>query len=465
MLCVANMDGYFEIVNPAFSRILGYTEKELLSTPFIEFIHPDDVEKTLAELERLREGHPTINFENRYRCVDNSYKWIEWMAVPDKGKLFAIARNITAKKEIEARLSYSELRFRTLFETAPQAILIVDPNSIIVEANQQTKDVFGYAPAEIVGKSLDLLLPDESKEAHQHFLHHFFEQPYVRPMGMMRDLWCRHKSGILVPVSIGLSFIDFDGTRYSIAFVTDVTDRYALMKQLEESLQKSQQSNEELERFAYILSHDLREPLRTVTNFIRLLKNHNPELYDEQAEEMFDFVMLGTQQMNRLIDDLLQYSRITTRANHVDTVNMNDIAARTCFILNNQIVTAQAQIDVDEFPPIRGDATQLQQLLQNLISNAIKFAGDEDPYIRISMQERPEVWEFCLKDNGIGMESRYEEKIFQPFQRLHTQEAYEGSGIGLAICKRIVEQHGGKIWVESELGEGTAFYFTISKSI
>jgi len=228
-------------------------------------------------------------------------------------------------------------------------------------------------------------------------------------------------------------------------------------------VEKLKTSNRELEQFAYVASHDLQEPLRMVGSFTQLLKRRYKGKLDEDADDYIDFIIDGAQRMKDLIDDLLAFSRLNTQAREFEPVIM-DVALND--VLNNlktSITYNKAHISYDSLPVVKADPSQINQLLQNLIANAIKFCGEGPPRIHISAEEQKEQWLFYVKDEGIGIDPQYQEQIFRIFKRLHTREEYEGTGIGLAICKRIVERHNGKIWVESELGKGSTFYFELPK--
>jgi light-regulated signal transduction histidine kinase (bacteriophytochrome) len=236
------------------------------------------------------------------------------------------------------------------------------------------------------------------------------------------------------------------------------------MKYEKELINKLKTSNKELEQFAYVASHDLQEPLRMVASFSQLLERRYKDQIDEDADDYIEFIVEGANRMKKLIDDLLAFSRLNTEAKEFKLTDTNSALDDVLVNLNPTIMENNAQITHDPLPIIKVDSSQIRQLFQNLITNAIKFHGDEPPKIHISAEETGKEWLFSVSDNGIGIDSNHLEKIFNVFNRLHTREEYEGTGIGLAICKRIVERHGGKIWVESEPGKGSTFYFTLSKT-
>jgi light-regulated signal transduction histidine kinase (bacteriophytochrome) len=244
------------------------------------------------------------------------------------------------------------------------------------------------------------------------------------------------------------------------------------LRRVEEKLQKAntelerqavelRRSNEELQQFAYTASHDLQEPLRMVTSYVQLLAKRYQGKLDAEASEFINYTVEGASRMQALITDLLNYSRVQTKDRFFTMTDCEEVLARALLLLQVNIEEAQAVVTHDVLPTVRADESQLGQLLQNLISNALKFHGEQPPRVHISAKPDGRQWVFAVQDNGIGIAPQFAERIFVVFQRLHTRREFSGTGIGLAICKKIVERHGGRIWVESELGKGSTFYFTL----
>ena len=245
------------------------------------------------------------------------------------------------------------------------------------------------------------------------------------------------------------------------SIVRDVSDRKRAEEQLRQAAAELESSNAELEQFAYVASHDLQEPLRMVASYTQLLARRYQGKLDADADEFIGFAVDGATRMQALINDLLAYSRVGTRGRAFEPTNAADIVDRVISDLDVATKEAGATITRGPLPVVTGDGVQLGQLFQNLISNAIKFRGERSPEVRIDAERDGLAWRFSVQDNGIGIEPEYAGRIFVIFQRLHTRAQYPGTGIGLAICKKIVERHGGRIWVESRPGEGTTFRFTI----
>jgi len=449
LLCIAGTDGYFKRINPAFEHVLGWPQDELLKHPFLDFIHPDDVEPTLHEIDRLASGQPTISFENRYRCADGSYRHLRWMAHPDPktGLLYAIARD-------ETELRRAQERFRLALESSPAAMIMVDDTGTIVMVNHATEELFGYDASELLQQKIELLLPERYRGSHESLRAAFTREPRARPMGDGLDLSALRKDGTEFPVEIGINPTRSAEGTLVLASIMDLSERRRAKQELE-------RSNAELQHFAHVASHDLQEPLRMVAGYTELLDRRYGDRLDDEARQFIRYAVEGSTRMQELIQGLLAYSRVQLRGNDFESLDVSEAVEWARSNLETAITESAAQIQSGDLPAVRADRMQLGQLFQNLIANAIKFRGDRPPQVEIEAARENGHWRFAVRDNGIGMEEEYRERVFDIFQRLHPRERYEGSGIGLAVCRRIAERHGGRIWLESEPGEGTTFFFTI----
>jgi light-regulated signal transduction histidine kinase (bacteriophytochrome) len=281
-------------------------------------------------------------------------------------------------------------------------------------------------------------------------------------MGAGLQLSAQCKNGSTIPVEISLSGTEVDEQKCVIAIVRDVSDRRRLEGDLQRLVAELKRSNEELEQFAYIASHDLQEPLRVVSGYTQLLERRYANQLDNEAREYIDYTVEGVKRMQALINDLLAYARLTTRGRDFKSTDLNRLTHQVLLNLAPVIDEVKATIEVAPLPTVLGDASQLSQVLQNLLSNALKFRSPERPVIiKIQSVLKGDDWVIQVEDNGIGIAREYGERIFVAFQRLHTRDLYPGNGIGLAICKKVIERHHGRIWVEPAPSHGTIFYFTL----
>ncbi|MBV8665535.1 MAG: PAS domain S-box protein [Burkholderiaceae bacterium] len=485
--------------------------------------------------------------------------------------LFTLASII----DITERLRAQE-RFRLVVEAAPNAMLMIDRQRGIILVNRKTEDLFGYSREELLGKPIEMLVPQRYRQEHPAHVGAFFSQPKARAMGLGRELYGCRKDGTEVPVEIGLNPIETPEGACTLASIIDISERkraeaaherlaaiveYSedaiigkgldgmivswnrgaeqlfgytseeaigkpvlmlvperLLEQESRLLEKIQRdervnhfetmrrrkdgsevdvsvrlspicnssgeiigessitrditelkrrdaelqrSNAELEQFAYVASHDLQEPLRMVANYTELLAQKYQGKLDEKADKYIHYAVDGAHRMQRLVADLLSYSRVGSQGKVLSPVSANQVMIGVLEGLQRLIRETGASIECDALPMVMADEGQLRQLFQNLISNAIKFRSEAPPHVVVAAVRKGGYWEFCFTDNGIGLEIQHAGRIFQMFQRLHELGKYEGSGIGLAIAKRIVERHGGTIWVESTLGVGSTFSFTL----
>ncbi len=357
-----------------------------------------------------------------------------------------------------------EERLRLIVEAAPSGMIMVDEIGRVVLVNSQIERMFGYSREELLGQSIDMLVPTAVRDKHPCHRAQFFADPKARAMGVGRDLYGQRKNGSELPVEIGLNPLMTNGERFVLASIVDITERKHSEAILQEKLLELQRSNEDLQQFAYVCSHDLQEPLRVISNYTQLLARRYSDQLDQDAKDFIEFTVDATKRMQELINDLLLYSRVDTKGKEFVSTDCNQTVAMAMANLKVAIDESGAQVHCAQLPAVEADGSQILQVFQNLIGNAIKFRSTDAPVVTISAEETSKSWTFAVKDNGQGFDMKYGDRIFVIFQRLHTKEMYPGSGIGLAVCKKIVERHGGAIWVESEPGKGTTFRFTMPKS-
>jgi light-regulated signal transduction histidine kinase (bacteriophytochrome) len=312
-------------------------------------------------------------------------------------------------------------------------------------------------------------MPQRYREDHQRGLERVRRTGQGDLLGKTIELYALGKDGNEFPVQISLSTWQTEGRVFFSGMLHDITERRELEsalqitnEELEQRVSQLNQANTDLERFAYVASHDLQEPLRMISGFSQMLQEKYQNQLDADADEYIWFLVDAAGRMGDLINGLLAFSRVQTRTASLEMVNCEEVLGWALSNLQASIEEARVVVTHDPLPEVMGDATQLMQVFQNLLGNAIKFRNRyTQPRIHISAQVSDEESIFAVNDNGIGIEPEFYERIFEIFQRLHTRDRYPGTGIGLAICHRIVERHGGRIWVESEPGQGSTFYFTL----
>ncbi len=356
-------------------------------------------------------------------------------------------------------------QFRLVVESAPNAIILIDNLGVIKLINKQTEILFGYTRTELIDQKMEILLPSRHKANHPNLRNHFLAAPQTRSMGAGRDLYAIRKDGSEFPVEIGLNPLETINGNQVLASIIDISERKKIEEATKLQSKKIEAKNKELEQFTYIASHDLQEPLNTIISFIGIIENNSERVYNDLEKDSFKFINQASTRMKELIKGLLDYSRLGQKA-EIKKIKSKLLVQSVCYDLDYIITKTNAKITIGDLPTTYAYETELRLLFQNLISNSIKFMDPEKtPEISISAEQSKHTTTFIVSDNGIGIDLKYKEKIFTIFQRLHGRNEYEGTGIGLAHCRKIVDLHNGKIWVESEVGKGSTFYFTINLNI
>lgn len=369
---------------------------------------------------------------------------------------------VVERARAQEALRASEAKFAGILSISSDAVVSVDETQRIVYFNQGAEQIFGYAAAEVLGQPLELLIPEPHRAPHAAKVRAFGDSTVAaRRMGERGQISGRRKSGEVFPADASISKLELGGKRLYTAVLRDVTERVRAEDVLARQAEELARSNAELEQFAYVASHDLQEPLRMVASYTQLLARRYRDKLDDDAREFIGYAVDGVGRMQSLIADLLAFSRVGSRGGAFEPVALDRVVERAKANLEAAIEESAAEITTDPLPTVEGDPVQLGQLFQNLIGNAVKFRGESPPRVHVSARREGGDWRISVRDNGIGIEPEYAERIFVIFQRLHGRAEYPGTGIGLAICKKIVERHGGRIWVESADGEGSTFHFTL----
>ena len=416
-------------------------------------------------IEAIRTGQPQegeMTPENQPHWPPDQGSWLVRAAPVKnaKGKIIGaieVAHNITESKLSEEKLKLLYIYNRSLIEASLDPLVTIGYDGKISDVNSAAEFATGYSRDELFDTDFTNYFtePEKAKEVYQE----------VFKKGQVSDyaLEIKHRDGSITPVLYNASvYHDESGEVLGIfAAARDITERKKVEKMLKLKIGELQRSNEELEQFAYISSHDMQEPLRMITSYLQLLQKRYQGNLDDKADKYIHFAVDGASHMQNLINDLLEYSRATTSTKESELIDCEAILNKVISNLELFINENNATVSRGSLPKVMANSTQLIQVFQNLIVNGIKFHGEETPKIHVAAEKKASEWVFSVQDNGIGIDPQYSERIFEVFKRLHTREEYSGTGIGLAICKRIIERSGGCMWVESELGKGSTFYFTL----
>jgi PAS domain S-box-containing protein len=455
-------DGVFVDVNTSYTELLEFRRAELIGQDIDALNIYVNTSERANVVRRVREEGPQRNLELALRAKSGALHdaLISMEALDVDGELciLSIAFDITDRKRAEAALRESEDRFAKAFRASPIALMLTHlGDGRIIDMNASYCRLLGYEPEEAIGRTvfeLNLYVDPHERAA---------LVQTIRAEGRVREreTLLRTKSGALREVLWSLETFDTQGQACILTTAVDITARKQAENMLRQTAEELRRSNAELEQFAYVASHDLQEPLRAVAGMVQLLQQRYGGQLDARADQYITHAVEGANRMQTLINDLLAFSRLGTRRQQFAPTAVADALRAALANLAVAIHETGASVTYADLPTVQADATQLTQLLQNLIGNAIKFRGDQPPAIHIGAERLANAWQISVRDNGIGIDPQYFERIFVVFQRLHTRRAYPGTGIGLALCKKIVERHGGRIWVDSTPGQGTVFSFTL----
>ncbi len=454
------LEGRITSWNGAAERLFGYAADEVLGQPIEIIVPADHRDEERWILDRIGDGERIENHETVRRCKDGTLIDVSLNVSPLRNRAGTVIGAWKVVRDIGER-KLAEEKFRLAVEACPSGMLMIDGGGLITLVNAQTEKMFGYSRAELIGQSIEILVPNEYRETHPRQRKVFARTPGARPMGAGRDLFGMRRDGTKFPVEVGLNPIQTSEGPVVLAVVVDISTRKRIEDELASKRRDLERSNAELEQFAYVAAHDLQEPLRMVASYTELLSERYRGKLDERADKYIRYAVEGAKRMQQLVNDLLAYSRVDTQGKPLRSTQSDRVMSHVLTGMQRAIRDSGADVVCGALPVVMADEIQLAQLFQNLVGNALKFRSEAPPRVCVDAERRGAMWQFSVEDNGIGIEMEYAQRVFQMFQRLHERGTYEGSGIGLAIAKRIVERHGGRIWFDSQLGQGTTFYFTL----
>jgi len=461
------VDFQWLLINPAAEKFYGLLLNEIVG------------KNLLTELSQFRnnglfdlyvsvvETGETVDREFSYEHERDTIVWLHIVAVKLNDGLAVTFRNITDRKRAEIALRDSEERFRAIFEQAAVGIAKTTLGGQFMRVNPGFCQIVRYAESELLQKNWQAITHPDDIEADREYVRSLLSGN-LQTFSLEKRLVCKDEAVRWANVTVS-AMRDANGTpQYLICAIEDISQRKLVQELLQASLdtqtryaQELTRSNAELEQFSYVASHDLQAPLSTIAGYAQLLEKRCHNQLDAQGNKFIRNIVNSCERMQALIDDLLEYSRVGRSEKPFDVIDCNLVFEDACANLQLAIRQERASVTRGDLPRVRGDSFQLLQLFQNLIGNAIKYRSSEAPMVHVGASRQGDSWVFSVQDNGIGIAEQYHPRIFQLFQRLHNQKQYSGTGIGLAICQRIVERHGGRLWVESEPNRGSTFYFSI----
>lgn len=464
-----NANGEFTFVNDAYCRKVERKPEELIGKTFTPYVHPDDLKHVESFVQSLAQA-PYRGFLEHRSWFNGEWRLTLWEGYAIRNKqnriieFQGVGRDITEQRKTQSALRESEQRFRAAFENSPIAQCIVGLDGKILKVNPAATEALGYSPEEFSKLS---------------FLDFTFEEDKNKGVQALEDLRSGrlntyrtekrylHKSGRIVWSILATSVIRNDAGKplYLVSQIIDISDRMEQEEILRHHAEELGRSNLELAQFAHVVSHDIREPLRMITNFIELLIERMQKQMDATSQEYAHYALDGAKRAQDLIHDLLSFAKLNRPDDLEINIDLNDIIQKCKLALNPIIEKTHASIHSLNLPKqIPGSETRFIQVFQNLLDNSVKYRSKAAPRICIVAQERHTDWLIYLEDNGIGIPEEYRDRVFKMFQRLHARREFSGTGMGLAIVKKIIESRGGRIWIEStKTGEGTRFAFTWPK--
>jgi PAS domain S-box-containing protein len=461
---IYTLDPYGKVIswNAGAEHIKGYKADEIIGQNFSRFYLQKDIDEGKPEEELKIAAASGRSEMEHWRVRKDGSRFFANIVITaarnSSGRLLGfseISRDISERKETEAK-------YRGLLEAAPDAMVVVNQGGEIVLLNVQAEKQFGYHRDELIGQQVKNIIPEGFAERLLADGLRSAEDALKQQMGTGIELTGRHKNGSEFPIEIMLSPLESAEGILVTAAIRDITERKKSEERLLKTVGELNRSNDELQQFAYIASHDLQEPLRMVASYTQLLAQRYKGRLDSDADEFIAYAVDGSNRMQGLIQDLLAYSRAGTNGKSLRVISSENALNDALTNLRATIEESGAVVNHDSLPAIMTDGTQLAQVFQNLVGNAIKYRRSEVPQVHISATKNGgNEWIFSVRDNGMGIDPQYFERIFVIFQRLHGREEFKGTGIGLAICKKIVERLGGRIWVKSQPEKGSIFYFSL----
>jgi PAS domain S-box-containing protein len=465
-MLITDSTGRIVLANTPAEVLFGYTRDELLALS-VEALIPPRFRATHVTQRQDYAAHPGNRVMGSgvelygLRKDGSEFAADVSLSPLEGGFVLATVHDITRRKRAEEALAGQSARLAAIVETAVDAIITIDERGTIDSFNPAAERLFGYPRDEVLGKNISQLMPAPYREEHDGYLEHYLATGEKRIIGLGREVVAQRKDGTTFPIELSVSEMQVGSRRMFTGLVHDISQR----KQAEERqallIRELESANEELKNFAYVVSHDLKAPLRAIGSLADWISTDQSEKLDADGKEHLRLLIQRTRRMDSLIDGILQYSRVGRVREAVVAVDMNEIVEEALAML---APPPHIRVEVaPDLPTVRAERTRMLQVFQNLLSNAIKYLDKPEGLIRVDCVGHDQEWEFSVSDNGPGIETRHFKRIFQLFQTLAPKDRVESTGVGLSLVKKIVEMYGGRVWIESQPGAGSTFFFTLPR--
>ncbi|MBA3665380.1 MAG: PAS domain S-box protein [Bacteroidetes bacterium] len=466
-------DGNVSSWNKGAEYMTGYTEKEITGKHISVFYTKESIQKNepQEDLETALED----GFQRSVRWKlkkDATLFYAESVCTPfynDKGELKGfskVIKDITEKQKLDDAFRDQREQIETIIANAPSGVIVINEKGEVLKWNSKSEQIFGWKLEEVINQPMHkFIMPERYVSAHYHGLHHYLKTGEGPILNKTIEITAMRRNKEEFPIELGISSVRAGANYLFIAFINDITERKKGEEQLKKTYEALNLSNKELEAFTYSVSHDLRAPVRAIQSYSEILKEKLNNTQDEESKALMNSVIRNTKKMAQLINDLLELSRLGQTEIDREVISVNKVVATVLESLKDNESFKKTKFSVSDLPEAYADFNLMIQVFQNLISNAVKYSSlKKEPVVTISSLQNDNNTVYYVKDNGSGFDMKYYDKLFGVFQRLHSQEEFEGTGVGLTIVKRIVDKHHGKIWAEAEIEKGAAFYFYISKN-
>lgn len=456
---------------PRFKEILCATgELKDIYSVWEDRLHPEDKAFVLGRLQGHLKDRTPYDVEYRLLRDDGHYVWIHargnavWDSTGTALRMIGSIEDITWRKTAEQKLKDETSRLKAVMDTVIDGLITIDGMGIIRSFNPSAVRIFGYQPDEVISKNVRMLMPEPYRSGHDGYLSNYLSTGERKVIGIGREVTALRKDGTVFPIELGINEMEIKGQRMFVGTIRDITERVEHEQHRKKLLNRLFESNSELERFAYVASHDLQEPIRMINSFSKILLSDYQNILGAEGKEYLTMVTDCGERMRDVVYDLLEYSRVGSETNKFHMFDCNMALASALENLKELIKEHSAKVTQDRLPEIYGSPVQIMRMFQNLIANAIKYQPTGNiPVIHVGLEDDGDYWRIFVRDNGIGIDNRFLKQIFEPFRRLHTWDSIKGSGLGLAICKKIAESNGGQMNVVSNPGKGSIFSFIAPK--